>query len=165
MKKITLEIAQTVANAIIERAKKDMSKKNQAPDLESNNPVSVTIVGPDGQPIVTLSMDGVIGVSKTLSHKKAYTALMTQKDTLFWESQEVDPRNFVDPYITCFGGGIPIKDCRGNVIGAIGVSGRKSHLKEKGIPGIEIIPQDHELAEIGARHCIALFRKSASKNS
>lgn len=164
-KRITLEIAQVVANGIVERAKEDMNKKNQAPDLQSNEPVSVTVVGPDGLPIVVLSMDGVMGVSKALSHKKAYTALMTQRETLFWESRGIDPRNFVDPNITCFGGGIPIKDRQGNVIGAIGVSGRKSHLKEKEIPGTKLIPQDHELAEIGMRHFIALFRKSTSKKS
>jgi len=162
-KKITWEIALKVATAVIARAGEDVRKKNLSPDLQSNAPIAVCVCGLNFQPKVTISMDDAMPISSdNLCEDKAYTVLRTLTPTLYWESKGVNPRNFVDTRITCFGGGVPIKDRHGKVIGAIGVSGRKSHSTKGRIPDNEVIfPQDHELA----LHGLEIFKQLVSKKS
>lgn len=145
--------------------------------------IAVTIVGPNGITMITMAMDGVIPISVELSQRKAYTSIMTQKDTLFWEKSPLKPIRlivigehkraeaaelldeaaelldlekvpcvFVDSKITCFGGGVLVRDFKGNSLCAIGVSGRRSCRKDELSPPEETPkepPQDHELALFG----------------
>ena len=104
-------------------------------------------------------MDGTIGSSRLLSWRKAYTSVMTEKSTLHWEEMKLDPRNFGDPSITCFGGGVPVVGVHGEIVGAIGISGRKTH---KATPE-EKADQDHELAEYGVQHIVKMLRTVAKK--
>jgi len=130
MKKIKLDQAKKVVEEIIEAAKKD-----------GGDPIAITIAGEGGIPIIVEAMDDVMPGSVNLSMKKAYTAWITKNETLKWEEQGVDPINFADSNITCFGGGFPMHP---TILGSVGVSGRHSHSKDhKTI-------EDHELAEIAA---------------
>ena len=133
MNRITNRISLEMAIEIIEKAKKD-----------GDSPVAITIMGPNLQPIVILAMDEVMPISVELSRKKAYTALITNTDTIFWEKEGVSKVNFADPNVSFFPGGILIKGLSGHIYGAIGVSGRKGRKEENE----EGPPQDHELALI-----------------
>jgi uncharacterized protein GlcG (DUF336 family) len=134
---ITLEMALETARGVIKLAKS-----------YEDEPIAITIAGPKGQPIVLQVMDGTIGSSRLLSWRKAYTSVMTEKSTLHWEKMNLDPRNFGDPNITCFGGGVPVVGVNGKIMGAIGISGRKTHK----VSQEEKADQDHELAEYGVRY-------------
>lgn len=129
---IKLSQALEVSTALIKVAKEKKYK---------GSPIAITISGEYGQPIVTLAMDGVMPSSVNLSIKKAYTAWITRNETLKWEEEKINPINFGDPNITCFGGGISMDP---EIMGAIGVSGRLSH--SKNYRTIE----DHELAKAAA---------------
>ena len=121
-----------VAENVIEKAKE-----------ESDSPVAITIMGPNRRVITTFAMDGAMPISSELGVKKAYTALMTNTDTIFWEREMVSPVNFADPKISCFGGGVVVRGITGIIYGAIGVSGRKSQKEKEEQPS-----QDHELAQL-----------------
>jgi len=116
----------------------------------SDQPVAIAVMGHDFGLIAFWAMDSVLPISRKLAIQKAYTALVGSRDTLYWERQEKEGklvgRNFVDPDFTCFGGGIVILENRpdGQIVGAIGVSGRNSSRVNEDEP-----PQDHELARIG----------------
>ena len=130
---INLEMALKTAKYVTEKAGKE------------DPPIAVAIMNPNLQVIVILSMDGVMPISSELIVKKAYTALKTNSDTMYWQTESVDPANFADPNITCFGGGVQICDINNKVLGAVAVSGRKSQ-------------QDHELAFYGVDYLISLLR-------
>lgn len=110
-------------------------------ECSDDKPIAVTIAGPNGVPIITMAMDEVMPISVGLSQRKAYTSIMTQEDTLVWEKAGVELTNFVDSKITCFAGGVLVRDPKGNILCAIGVSGRKGSCRKRKSP-----PQDHELA-------------------
>jgi len=141
-KEITLELALKAAIEIIEQAKKD-----------GGEPIAITIVGVNPNvPIVTLAMDGVLPISAKLCWQKAYTAIMTKVDTIYWARWQEKGKsmiNFCDPDITGFAGGVVIYnpfDPKGiEIIGAVGVSGRSGYRKPE-----DKLPQDHELAQYGA---------------
>jgi len=118
---------------------------------QDDDPIAITIIGTNGEVIIQAAMDGVMPGSIELSKNKAYTALMTKKETAFWADQEAEstrtggPRlleNFTNDRFTFFPGGVPVKDKEGRIIGAVGVSGRKGRQEEKEAK----LPQDHELA-------------------
>jgi len=144
--KITRRLAKKTGEKIIEIAEK----------TGKNDPVGVTIVGINGQVIITDCMDDLKGISPELSRKKAYTALMIGKETRHWEEKKKDPRNFGDDNVTCFGGGVPVMDSKGRLIGGIGVSGRKSFKQTEE----DNVPQDHELATAGLEYLVREMRKT-----
>ncbi len=137
MKEILLGLALEIAKSIISTA------EDTEPDYPIiQNPIAVTVAGMNGKPIVTLAMDRVMPISVDLSVKKAYTAVMTFEDTKEWEEKGLNPSNFADPNITCFGGGVLLLNEKKTFIGAVGVSGRHSYQKDKKMDRW----QDHELA-------------------
>ncbi len=109
----------------------------------SGSPVAVAIIGISDNLIAFGAMDDVLPVSIQLAMNKAHTALALQQDTISLEGK--DPANFTDSRFTCFGGGVLICD-RGIIIGAVGVSGRKSRRS-----GRDTESQDHELAFCAAK--------------
>ena len=129
MEEIKLDEALEAAKALVK-----LVEKEEYP----GNPISVTVSGIYGQPIVTLMMNGSIPISASLSAKKAYTAWITKMETVEWEKQKINPANIGNSNITCFGGGVPV------LSGAVGVSGRLSYSKNG-----ETI-EDHELAKATA---------------
>lgn len=141
-KTLNLDDALLIIGAIRREAEKAVSK-------DRDKPVAIAVIGLDGRLIAFAAMDGVTPVSIQLAINKAHTAIVGTRDTVEWEGMGVDAQNFTDPQFTCFGGGVLIRDRKGKVVGAIGVSGRKSKKDVRGIP------QDHELADIGS----VCFRK------
>ena len=164
MKKFTWQIADKVAHAVMEKAEEDVGKQNLSPDLQSNARIAVCVCGLNFQPKVTLGTEDTMSVSNdSLCEDKAYTVLRTGVPTLYWELKEVNMRNFGDPRFTGFAGAVPVKTARGKLIGAIGVSGRKSCLNKGKMPikGEPVFLQDHELAEYGLK----IFKQLVSKKS
>ena len=134
-KDIDLGRAIMAVKEIVEGARKD-----------GGDPVAITILGTDKEVILQAAMPGVMPVSIELSKNKAYTALMTNKDTSFWADQEGQSElllNFADERFTFFPGGVLVLGDDSSILGAVGVSGRKGR-KEK---GDDPESQDNELAQ------------------
>ncbi|MFC4213583.1 hypothetical protein GJU39_12805 [Pedobacter petrophilus] len=136
---VTLEEAMQGVNQIITNASKD-----------GGNPVAVAVVNASGHLIAFQAMDHVVPASIKLAQSKAYSAVVGQKDTINWASfpknektVDFDMRNWTDENFTGFTGGVVIMH-NGQVIGGIGVSGRKG---KKGDG--DLMMQDNELAEYG----------------
>ena len=113
--KINLTIAENIANKCFEKAKK------------INIPMSIAIIGNDGQLVHFKRMDGALPISIELAPAKAYTAyslrMTTEKlKTLTKPGEMLYGLDTSCENIVIFGGGIPIK-FNNEVIGAIGVSG------------------------------------------
>ncbi len=89
-------------------------------------PIAITVLDEKG-PVAFHRMDGVLPVSLGLSGKKAKTALGLRKPTseVYDLVQPGAPLYGLqsDPDLCCFGGGIPLMDKEGKVVGALGVSG------------------------------------------
>ena len=92
VKTIDLSDAQVIVNQVLEEAQKN-----------GGDPVAVAVVGSDGRLVAFAAMDGVMPVSVEVAINKAYTAVVGQHDTLFWERAPAgfDGRNFVDSKFTC----------------------------------------------------------------
>lgn len=113
---------------------------------DGGDPVAITILGADKEVVLQAVMPGVMPVSIELSKNKAYTALMTNKDTSFWADQEGQPElllNFADKRLTFFPGGILVTRSNNSILGAVGVSGRKGRKEKEEDPEL----QDNELAQ------------------
>ena len=113
--KINLKIAENIANKCFEKAK------------EINVPMSIAIVGNDGQLIYFKRMDGALPISIDLAPAKAYSAyslrMTTEKlKTLTEPGEMLYGLDKSCENIVIFGGGIPLK-FNSEVIGAVGVSG------------------------------------------
>ncbi|MCL5411150.1 MAG: heme-binding protein [Patescibacteria group bacterium] len=90
-------------------------------------PVAVAVVDESGSLIMFSRMDGVNGIGTTLSQNKAYTAALFGLETEGIEERLAKAKlsllQFTNKRFTSVGGGYPIKDQNGQVIGALGVSG------------------------------------------
>jgi glc operon protein GlcG len=139
-KTLNLDDALLIIGAVRREAEEAVSKGR-------DKPVAIAVIGLDGRLIAFVAMDGVTPVSIQLAINKAHTAIVGSRDTVEWEGMGVDAQNFTDPQFTCFGGGVLVRDRKGNIVGAAGVSGRKSKKPKKDVTGI---PQDHELADMGS---------------
>lgn len=88
--------------------------------------IAIAVVGPDGDLIAFLRMDGANAASATISQNKAYTAARDRCSTKSLgekaRKNQYPLGNWGDLRITGFGGGLPILQ-NGGVIGGIGVSG------------------------------------------
>lgn len=117
---------------------------------DGGGPVAIAIVNAAAHLIAFAAMDGVAPASIRLSQSKAYSAVIGQKDTAHWASmpdkvKHFDMRNWTDEQFTGFTGGVVIKS-DGQVIGGIGISGRKGKMGDD-----DILMQDSELAAYGER--------------
>lgn len=105
-------------------------------------PMNVAIVGVGGHLKAFSRMDGALLGSVDISMNKAFTARMfnTESKNLAAAAQSGGPlfgiHNSNDGRIVIFAGGIPLHDEKGEVIGAIGVSGGS-------------VEQDQTVAEAG----------------
>ncbi|HDH31307.1 MAG TPA: heme-binding protein [Candidatus Wolfebacteria bacterium] len=134
LKTLTLDEAQQIIHHINNEATHD-----------NGAPVSIAVVGVDGELTAFAAMDDVMPASRQIAVNKAKTAIAGRRDTLYWEIKKekfpaFDGRDFTDVNFTCFAGGVVILK-NNSFVGAIGVSGRKSKREiESGRS------QDHELA-------------------
>jgi uncharacterized protein GlcG (DUF336 family) len=113
-KNVSLELAQTIANAAIAQCR-TMGYK-----------ISVSVVDRDGVPIVMLHDDGAGLITNEGSDRKAYTAAAFKQTSAAFVKRLEDRPDTVGSRqytrILALGGGLPIK-VGGDVIGAVGVSG------------------------------------------
>jgi uncharacterized protein GlcG (DUF336 family) len=127
-KNISLPMAQTIANAAMEKCK------------EMGYRVSVTVVDRAGLPIVMLRGDGAGLHTPEGSDRKAYTArTFRQPSADFVKRMLADPASVGSKEYTrvlALGGGLPIK-VGDDVVGAVGVSGSPGKDDECSKAGID----------------------------
>jgi len=116
---LTMDRYQTMLSWVVDTVKGD-----------GGSPVAISVCDRDGSLVALIKMDGVSSRSVNLSQYKAYTAARMQTTTeAFMErlhKENIEIAYFCDPKLTPFPGGAPIKTIDGNIIGAIGISGRAS---------------------------------------
>lgn len=144
IRSITSGEAEYVTREIVARVDQDRGKR-----------VSIAVFDGLGNLLMFLNT-GAKPVTIQLAIAKAHTAILVAKPTLELHLAGTNPALYADPRVTCFGGGVPIV-VDGQVIGAIGVSGRKASCtllkpevpEDAGELGLERL-QDHELAAMAA---------------
>lgn len=131
--------AQHVVGHIIDKARAD-----------GGGPVAVAVVDAAGRLRSFAAMDHVMPASIKLAQSKAYSAVLGQRDTSAWaafpkheKTVDFDMRNWTDPDFSGFTGGVVVR-AGGQVLGGIGVSGRKGTRD-----AAEVLMQDNELAIYG----------------
>lgn len=119
-----------------------LKKAMENPD----RPMAIAIVDATGELVYFVKMDNSSPLFPKMAVNKAYTAIHFRLDTAeIPESMKKDGlvlKDFVDPQFTKIPGGVCIKTAEGEVVGAIGTSGR--------IPGIDKI-NDLDVALAGAK--------------
>ena len=110
---LTLKTAKTMAEAADKKA------------TEMGIKVHIAIVDDGGNLKYYLRQDGAPLVAEKISQMKAFTAVAMEKSTA--EVGEISkaetPGIELVPNLIKFGGGIPIKNSKGQILGGIGVSG------------------------------------------
>lgn len=136
---ISQKEASAIVNAIVNEALAD-----------GGPPVAVAVTDAAARLISFAAMDGVMPASIRLSQSKAYSAVIGQRDTISWASflknestVDFDMRNWTDENFSGFTGGVIIS-IDGQVIGGVGVSGRKGVRS-----ATDTVDQDNELALFG----------------
>jgi glc operon protein GlcG len=110
---LTLKTAKAMAEAVDKKA------------TEMGIKVHIAIVDDGGNLKYYLRQDGAPLVAEKISQMKAFTAVAMEKSTA--EVGEISkaetPGIELVPNLIKFGGGIPIKNSKGQILGGIGVSG------------------------------------------
>ncbi len=128
---ISLSQAQQAVSKALEFSQKKQYKMN------------ISVVDTGANPVAFARMDGAWLGSADISLKKAKTAMLFQMDTktlapLVQPGQPLYAIEHSNNGLITFPGGVVIKDDKGEIIGAIGVSGGS-------------VEEDHEVAEAGAK--------------
>lgn len=109
---------------------------------DGDKPFSIAVLDPYGAILAQKSVDGVNPGPTKLCVKKAYTCLQFGCDTKDLEDKNLNPANFADNNISCFAGGELLRGERKKddfyIMGAVGVSGRKSRQRD-GIQTLDAI--------------------------
>ena len=103
--------------------------------------VAIAVVDDHGDLILAHRMDGCRPRSMHMTHRKAYTAAVMDRDTLTF-ADDIAARNIVlssygQPMFSSLPGGVVIRDAAGKTLGAIGVTGpknRDTELASAGLP-------------------------------
>lgn len=156
----TRKMTKRIDDELAEKTLRMLKKCARADRASGGEPVAAVIV--DINPFIEISkfsMNGAMGICSQLCWRKAYTALMTQRDTKEWANWQQEKgkhiENFCDPNFTAFAGGVLIRDPETNeILGAIGVSGRSGYKTKKDQPR-----QDHELAQLGAEYLQHMLKR------
>jgi glc operon protein GlcG len=132
-KSLGLVEARKIVDAIIEESEKTEAR-----------PMAAAVVDRHGDLVYFARMDGASPVTARMAIYKAYTAMDTQRDTItqreLLNKLNFRPYEFCSPTYTTIPGGVLIKTKNGDIVGAVGTSGR-NQLHAVG---------DEELARIGA---------------
>lgn len=117
---VDLRDAQAVANVALTSAAADGGK-----------PVAVAVADREGNLVTLQRMDGTPAASVLIAANKAYTAARLGRSTAALAEQlQADKTQlaaFGDPRFTSLAGGHPITSTAGEVLGGLGVSGRRAH--------------------------------------
>ena len=88
--------------------------------------VSIAVVDAAGDLLAFERLDGAIGPSCEIATRKARTAALWKRDTLYWEKRVTEKPTYAQlPDIFAIEGGVPIV-YEGVVVGGVGASGAKS---------------------------------------
>lgn len=116
---LTMAMCQEIMNWIIDTVRDDAGK-----------PVAVAILNQKGTVVASVKMDGAPDRCVHLAKHKAYTAFRMETTSESFgarlEREKLEIAFFCDPKLTAFPGGAPILAADGEVIGAVGISGRPS---------------------------------------
>lgn len=131
-----------MADAITLDVAKDLIDAAERKAEEIDNPMVITVANSEGNLIAQHRMDDAWLASVSISRNKAYTAAALDMPT-HELAEPSQPGNSLyglqttdESRIVIFGGGYPLMDGDGNVVGAFGVSGGA-------------VEQDMEVAEAG----------------
>jgi uncharacterized protein GlcG (DUF336 family) len=114
-----LEQAQDLVSGACEKATSDYKR-----------PICVAICDASGFPVAFARMEGAPIRSIDISRRKALTAVRMGATTqAFFERLQKDnlQADYFGPDLCPLGGGVPLKDASGAIVGGIGISGLASH--------------------------------------
>ncbi|MBX5161515.1 MULTISPECIES: heme-binding protein [unclassified Rhizobium] len=105
---------------------KDISDRVEAEAFTAKVPVTVTVIDVHGNPVLQHRINGALAFSMLISHRKAYTAALTQQRTsdlfdLVQPGKELFHLMSQDSFCA-MGGGAPLV-YEGVVVGGVGISG------------------------------------------
>ena len=116
---MTLTQAQNLIARSVEKANSDYKR-----------PICVSVCDASGFVVAFARMDGAPIRSIDISRRKAFTAMrMGVPTAAFFERLQKDnlQADYFGADLCPLGGGVPLKDASGAIIGAIGISGLASH--------------------------------------
>ena len=116
---INLTKAQELVSGACEKATADYKR-----------PICVAICDANGFPVAFARMEGAPIRSIDISRRKALTAVrMGITTAAFFERLQKDnlQADYFGPDLCPLGGGVPLKDASGTIVGGIGISGLASH--------------------------------------
>jgi glc operon protein GlcG len=129
----------------------DVQKASEAMLAEASKdarPLAFCIVNQAGELLFYTHMDNCPLLSQGVARQKAYTSARVRMPSGafgdYVRSVNWSLSDFGQPQFIGVAGGLPIKDKEGNVIGAVGVSGRQA-------------TEDQEIAQIGVDTIVALL--------
>lgn len=101
-----------------------------------NIPMSISVVDKSGITVVSARMDNASPLTAEVAFKKAWTSAVTSAPTSgVHQFISSDPAAVLCmPHVSHFttvGGGLPIQNKAGNIVGAVGVSGATAELDTK----------------------------------
>ena len=133
-KSLGLDEARKIVDAIIEASAKSEGR-----------PMAAAVVDRHGDLVCFARMDGASPLTVRMSINKASTVMDTKRDTIvqrkFLKELDLAFYEFCSPTYTTIPGGVLIKTKDGNIVGAVGTSGRAP-----------LVPMgDEEVARIGAK--------------
>jgi len=107
-----------------------------AKGVEMECPVSVAVIDAARDLVAFGRQDGAVQISIDLAIKKAYTAKSFDLPTdvvgsIAGPGSPIYGIQGTDPRLVLFGGGIPLRERSGDVVGAIGVSGGPVEVDEE----------------------------------
>lgn len=124
MNKIAMKLAQRMIDKVVDTVSKD-----------GGEPVCACVCDEEGILVAFIRMDGTAAKIVHNAQMKAYTAARMQARTADFleriKRENITLNYFCDPKLMPFPGGAPLVDKTGNIIGAIGVSGRVSEEDQK----------------------------------
>ncbi|ELY54517.1 ATP/cobalamin adenosyltransferase [Natronococcus amylolyticus DSM 10524] len=117
MSKLTLDTAKEIVDAAEQRA------------AEIDIPMCVAVTDEGGNPVAFHRMDGALLASIDIARNKAYSSVAMEMETQTIQEVSQPGESLYglgttnDGRIVTFGGGLPLEDDDGTVVGGVGVSG------------------------------------------
>lgn len=144
--KITLKDVREIINAMLQHEA----------GMKPGKPSGFAVVDRAGVPICITRMDGASPLTARVSVNKGHTCIDTGRDTkethdrLFTGENRRDVAWFGEPRYSPIPGGILLKDGEGNILGAIGTSGRT-------------MDEDEVLAQAGLKRWQEILKRKEEK--
>jgi len=105
--------------------------------------VAIAIVDDHGDLVASHRMDGCRPRSMRMTHRKAYTAAVMDRDTTVFQddivARHIQLSSYGDPMLCSLPGGVVVRGADGGTIGAIGVTGPKNRDAELAAAGAPLL--------------------------